>query len=165
MLVGETGQLQLDLTDPVRRQHAGAAPIGHHRQPAPHRAVTRGQAFGGREEGHKRAHPHRASAAQGSVKHIVAPHDGAGVGKRGPVARGFAPGLEYHHRLDIGCSPQRAHEAARVGDALHVHHDAVGVRVGGQKVQHLGQVHRCIGAERNHGGETDTVLLRPIQNG
>ena len=164
LLRREAGQLELDLADPVGRQHAGAATIGHHSKAAPDRAIARGQTLGRREQRHKGAYPHRTSPAQGRIKHIVTPHNGARMRQRSPVTRCFAPRLEHHHRLGVGRSPQRTHEAAGVGDALHVDHDAVGVRIGGQKVQHLGQIHRRIGAQRHHGGKTHTVLLRPIQD-
>jgi hypothetical protein len=86
------------------------------------------------------------------------------MGQRGLGASGLAPGLHHHHRLGVRGSAQRAHESAGVADALHVDQDRLGGAVVGQKVQRLWQVHRGVGAERDHGGKPHTVALRPIQD-
>jgi hypothetical protein len=161
----ELAELQVDLADPVGCQHARTAPVGDDRQATTDCAVARSQALGGREQRHERAHPHRTRAPQGRIEHVVAAHNGARVGSRGLVARGLATRLEHHHRFGIGSRPQRAHEAARVGDAFEVDHDAVRLLVGGQEIQHLRDIDRGVRAERDHGRESDGVLAGPVQDG
>ena len=164
-LLRELAEVQEYFIDPVRRQHARPAAIGDDGQPAAHRAVAGGQALGGREQGHKRAHAHGARTPQGGVEHIIAADDGAAVRLRRLVACRLAPGLEHDHRLGIGGRAQRAHESARTRNAFQVHHDAVGLRIISEEIQHLRNVHGGIGPERHHGGKTHGIVARPVQNG
>ena len=162
--VRQRAQLQLQLVHVVGRQHAGAAAVGDDAQPPAHRAVARSQALGGREQLDERAHAHRAGAAQHGAPHLVAADDGARVRLRGRVAVLLAAGLQHHHRLAVGRRAQRAGKAPGVGNALHVHHDALRVAVVGQVVQHAGQPHLRVRAQGDDVGKADAVLPRPIQD-
>ena len=155
----------MDFIDPVGGQHTGAAAIGDDGQALAHRAVARGQAFGSREQLHKRSDTHGAGAAQGGIKHIVATDNGTAVGLRGLVAGRFASGLEHDHRFGIGRRAQRAHEAPGVGDAFEVHDDALRARIVGQIVQHLGNVHGRIRAQGDDAGKAHRILVGPVQHG
>ncbi|MPM92167.1 hypothetical protein SDC9_139302 [bioreactor metagenome] len=84
--------------------------------------------------------------------------------QRGGVARGLAPGLEHDHRLGNGGRTQRAHETAGVLDALHVHHNALGARIVGEKVEHRRNAQVGVRAQRHHAGKAHRVAARPVQD-
>lgn len=96
------------------------------------------------------------------MKHLVASNDGAAVGLCGFVASQLAPSCQHHNRFDVGRYAQSAYEAVCVGDAFHVDRDAVGLVVAGLQVQHLGQVDRGVGAERDHSGKANRILCCSI---
>ena len=60
------------------------------------------------------------------------------------VAAFVAAGFENDHGLAVGCSTQGTHELAGIGDALQVHHDAVGMRIAGQKIKGLRHAYRAV---------------------
>ena len=60
------------------------------------------------------------------------------------VAAFVATGFENDYGFAVGCSTQRTHELACIGDAFQVHHDAVGMRVAGQKIKGLRQAYRAV---------------------
>ena len=157
-------QLQMNFVDPVRSEHTRPAPVGNDSQPLAHRPVARGEAFGCREQFHKRAHPHCAGAAQRSVKHIVAADDGPAVGLCGFVACRLSACLEHDHRFGIGRHAQGAHETARIGNTFEVHHDAVCLRVVGQEIEHLCNVHTGVRPQGDHGRESHGVVGGPVQH-
>ena len=161
----QSGQGQAEFVGPVSRQHAWTAPVSDDGQAFAHRPVTRGEAFGRRKQLDERLHPHGTGPAQSGVKHVVAAHNRAAVRLRCRIACVFASRLQYHHGFGIGGSAQGAHETARIGDALHAHDDALRLRVGGQEVEHVGNVHHGIGAQRHDGRKPDTVATRPVQDG
>ena len=162
---GQVRQLQAQFVDPVGRQHAGTAAVGDHGQPWPHRPVTRRQALGGREQLDERFHTYRAGAAQRRIEYHVAEHHRTGVGQRRLRGGGGVARLEHDHRLGIGRATQRRQEAARIGEPLHADHDAVGGRIGGEKIERLRQVHGRVGAERNDRRQPHGVLVGPVENG
>lgn len=96
------------------------------------------------------------------MKHLVASNDGAAVGFCGFEASQVAPCFQHHNRFDVGRYAQSAHEAVCVGDAFQVDRDAVGLVVAGLQVQHLVQVDRGVGAERDHSGKANRVLCCSI---
>ena len=77
----------------------------------------------------------------------------------------MAANLDQDHRFDACGGTQRAHEAARIADALDVHQDALRLRVGYQIVEDLAEIHIGRRAHGNDAGEADIVECRPIQNG
>ncbi|MCY1517000.1 hypothetical protein D9M68_516620 [compost metagenome] len=105
-----------------------------------------------REQLHEVAHPHRTGSAQGGVE------DGVAAVGIGPA------GLEHDHRLDGGGRAQRAHEFAGRTHVFEVEHDAVRARVAGQVVQHFGQAHHRLVAQRHGGGKADMHVLGPVHD-
>ena len=85
--------------------------------------------------------------------------------QRGGRARRLATGLHHDDRLGEGRRTQRAHEAPRVMDALHVDQDALGGGIVGQEVQHLRQIDGGVGAQRDDGGEAHRIARGPVQDG
>jgi len=75
------------------------------------------------------------------------------------------PHLDHDDGLEAGGRAQRAHEAARVADALDVEQDALGLRVIGEVVEDFAEIQIGRRAGGNHAGKADAVGLRPVQHG
>ena len=138
--------------DQVQGQLRRSVAVGDQRHAPPLRPPGIAQHLDRREQLHEVAHPHRAGAPQRGVEHSI-----AAVGA-------VLAGLEHDDRLHAGGGAQHAHELARRPDVLQIEHDAVGARVAGQVVQHLGQADHGLVAQRDGDGKADVHVLGPVHD-
>ena len=83
---------------------------------------------------------------------------------RGPRGGGAAPGLDHHHRLDARRGARCRHELARTAHRLDVQQDGVRVRIAGQVVQQVAEVHVGHITQRHQVREADPARLRPVDD-
>ena len=73
--------------------------------------------------------------------------------------------LERDDGLDTGGRTQAAHEAPGIGDALDVHEDGARLGVGYQVIEIIAEVQVGPDPGRYDRGETDAVLISPVEDG
>ena len=158
----QRGQGTAEVDQPVHRQHADAAAIGQDRQPPAGRAAQVAEGLGGGEELVQGQHPQQAGAAERGVVDRVRAGQGAGMGGGRPRTLGVAAGLDHHHRLGARGRARGGHELARVADRFDVEQDRAGLRVLGEPVQQVAEIHVQRVAQRNHGREADRARHTPF---
>ena len=104
----EPTQIQEDLVDPVGRQHAGPAAIGHDGQAPPDRTVARCQALGRRKSATKERTRTAPARRRGGIEDIIAAHDGAAVGLGRLLPAGLRPALSTTTGLALAASAARS---------------------------------------------------------
>ena len=165
----QRGRRQLRQRDPevggaVARHDAGAAAVGDDGKPVADRVEAAGERLGSSEQLADGLHPHHPGTVDGGVEHVVGADQRGSVRHRRTAAGIVTPDLDQQHRLDPCRRPQRAHETARVPDALDVEQDAACLCIQRQIVEDLAEVDIGRRAHRDHAGEADIVALRPVED-
>ena len=164
-LLGDRRDLAAIVDHAVDGENAGATAIGDDAQPPALDGREAGERLGGLEQLFQVGDAQQTGAAEGGVGRAVAAGQRAGVGGGGLGAGGVAAGLDDDDRLHARGGAGRRHELARVVDGLEVEKDGARVAVGGEHVEHVGDVDIGHVAERDDGGEADLAVDRPVEHG
>ena len=81
------------------------------------------------------------------------------------VPAAYRAGLDGDHRFVAGSRARCRHELAPHRDFVELHQNRMGIRVGGQPVEHVGEIDVEIRAEVQHRREADALAVGPIENG
>ena len=160
----------------VRRQHAGQRLLRRGRELGQHDAAV-GGAIGGKRSRSVAIGDDRKPIAARNPVHREDPRRGEQLGIRLDAHRAGAPhrrvedrirrrridgtmlhrpaGVQHDDGLRPGRRTQRRQEASRVADAFGVQQDAVGSRIGDQRIQPFTEPDVDRAPQRNHGGEAD----------
>ena len=149
----------------VRGHHAGAAAVGQDGHAVADRGAKARQDLGCQEELLQAVHAQHARAGDGGVVHLVRASQRPRVRGRGAAALFAAAGLHGDHRLVARGRAGGRHELARIVDRFDVQQDGARLRVVGQVVQHVAEVHVGVFAQRNEVRKADVARLGPVQHG
>ena len=163
--LGETSAL---IDDEIGGKHTDTAAIGQDAEAV----AENGAPFGACRQGLDRFEKildaqfaQHACATEGSMIDRIGTGQGACMGSRCP-GTGFMPArLDDDDRLQARRLPPCRHELARVGNGFDVEQDALCLRIGRQKIEHVAEIDIGHAAQRGDGGKADAAARRPVEYG
>ena len=162
---GKLAQLPALVHQGVGRQDPHPAAIRQYTEARPLRGFARSQELRRVKEILETEHPQHAGTLERCLIDRIRAGEGAGVRGRGPRSLGMPPRLDDDAGFHARGRTRRRHELAGVGHGLHVEQDSAGLRVVGEVVQHIAEVHVRHVAKRDQVGKADPPGSGPVHDG
>ena len=142
----------------VRGQHARPSAIGQDREPVTNLLPRQRQGLGGIEQFRHRSDPQHAGSAKHRVVDRIGARNRAGMRGGGACTGVGTSRFQYQDGFDARSCPRRGHEFAAVGNGFGVEQDGMGVRIGGEVVEHVAKINIAM-------SPNETTCEKPMPRG